>query len=316
MRFLDRRHLHAVPVKHRSAQDQDRRVDEERHVEGHRHIDQIVLAGGRPAAVVRADPPRLHQSRVEEEIVGHHRRAEDANRHEQGAGRQARPQTRNHPHHVGLSLKDLDQETAANGGHKQEDHGLHLPHTPALQVQKRERVEGRDQTAPEHGQTEQELQGDDGSQNLRQVACRDGHLGKDPEHQVEPGRILRPAGLGQVVTRHNPQPRGQRLEEDRHQVGHQEDPDQRIAEPGAPLQVRRPVARVHVAHAHQVRRPKKGEQPAQLLPPSSGKRNINGAVDLLQRSSFSPRLLHHRHAEPRSSRDSRPAHLQAFPDTP
>ena len=83
VRLLDGRHLRTIAVEHRGAQDQDRRVDEEGDVEGHRRIDQIVLARGRPAGVVRADPPGLHQRGVEEEIVGHHRRPEDADRHEQ-----------------------------------------------------------------------------------------------------------------------------------------------------------------------------------------------------------------------------------------
>ena len=68
------------------------------------------------------------------------------------------------------------------------------------------------------------------------------------------------------MTRNHPQPCGKGLEENRHQIGHQKHPDQRVAEPGTSLQIRRPVARVHVADTHQVGRPQEGEKPAQLLP--------------------------------------------------
>ena len=88
---------------------------------------------------------------------------------------------RNHPQDVGLSLEDLDQETTADGRHQHQNHGLHLPHPPALQVQERKRVEGRDQTSPEQGQAEEQLQCDDRAQHLGQVAGGDGHLGQKPE---------------------------------------------------------------------------------------------------------------------------------------
>ena len=45
-----------------------------------------------------------------------------------------------------------------------------------------------------------------------------------------------------------------------HQVRHQQDPDQRIAEPGTSLQVRRPVPRVHVADADQIGRPQECQE--------------------------------------------------------
>ena len=123
----------------------------------------------------------------------------------------------------------------------------------------------------------------------------DRDLGQEPEHEVDPGRILGPARLGQVVPRHHPQPRRQRLEQHRHQVRHQQDPDQRVAEPGTPLQVGRPVARVHVADAHQISRPQEREQPAELLPTSRRRRNGDRAVNLLQRPAIGMRLLHHGH---------------------
>ena len=56
-----------------------------------------------------------------------------------------------------------------------------------LKVQKRKRVKGRDQAAPEQGQSKEKLERDDGAQHLGQVTRGDGHLGQNPEDEVEPG---------------------------------------------------------------------------------------------------------------------------------
>ena len=121
------------------------------------------------------------------EIVGHDCRPEDADRHEERAWRQAGPQAGHHLHEIGLSLEHLDQETTADGRHQHQDHGLHLPHPPTLKVQQRKGVKGRDQTAPEQRQAEQQLQGDDRAQHFRQIGRGDGHLGQNPKNEVDPG---------------------------------------------------------------------------------------------------------------------------------
>ena len=52
----------------------------------------------------------------------------------------------------------------------------------------------------------------------------------------------------------------ERLQQDRHQVGEQDDAEQRVAEPRAAGEVGGPVARVHVADGHQVARAGEREQ--------------------------------------------------------
>ncbi len=86
------------------------------------------------------------------------------------------------------------------------------------------------------------------------------------------------------MARHHPQPRRQRLEQDGHHVGHQQDPDQRIAEPRPARQVRRPVPRVHVADTHQVGRPQERQELAQTPTPTLRRRHRHRAVHLVQRS--------------------------------
>ena len=181
-------------------------------------------------------------------------------------------------------MEDLDQEAAADRRHQGQDHGLHLPHPPALEVQSSTNVSNAVTRQPQSSGSPKSsfsamIVPSTSARSVAAIATS----ASTQSTQLTPRRILGPAGLRQVVPRHHPQPRRQRLEQHGHQVRHQQDPDQRVAEPGPALQVGRPVARVHVADAHQVRRPQEREQPAQPLPASPGGRDVDRAVDLLQR---------------------------------
>ena len=55
---------------------------------------------------------------------------------------------------------------------------------------------------------------------------------------------------------------GERLEQDRHQVGDQDDAEQRVAEPRAAGEVGGPVARIHVADGDQVARARRRRAPS------------------------------------------------------
>ena len=155
-------------------------------------------------------------------------------------------------------------------------------------------------------------------QDLGQVARRNRHLGQHPQHGVQPARILSPAGLSKVVPRHHPQPRRQGLEQDRHQVRHQQNPDQRVAEPGAALKVGRPVPRVHVADADQVGRPQKREEPPQPTPRPGIRWDRDRPVHFLERAPIrtDPTRQVHRHPhltgpespEPTGSHTGLPGH--------
>jgi len=103
----------------------------------------------------------------------------------------------------------------------------------------------------------------------------------------------------EVVAGHHPQPRRERLEQKRHDVRHQQDPEQRVAEPRPTLQVRRPVARVHVADAHQIRRPQEREQPSKPPEPPAPRRHVDRAVYLIQGTTILARILDDPHRHPR-----------------
>ena len=89
-------------------------------------------------------------------------------------------------------------------------------------------------------------------------------------------RVAVAAGLGEVASAGDAEARGQRLQQDRHQVGDHDDAEQRVAEARAAGEVGGPVARVHVADRDQVARAGEGEQ---LAPEAGAVRDRHRAVD-------------------------------------
>ena len=89
-------------------------------------------------------------------------------------------------------------------------------------------------------------------------------------------RIVVAAGLGQVAAGDDAELERQRLQQDGHEVGEQDDRKQRVAEARAAGQVGGPVARVHVADRDQVAGPGEGEQLAPETRATSGRRCCDG----------------------------------------
>ena len=87
------------------------------------------------------------------------------------------------------------------------------------------------------------------------------------------------AGLREVATRGDAQPRAQRLEQDGHEVRNEDDRKQRVAELRATGEVRGPVAGVHVTDGDEVTRPGEGEH---LAPEAQRPWHGDRAVDFLQ----------------------------------
>ena len=70
------------------------------------------------------------------------------------------------------------------------------------------------------------------------------------------------ARLGEVASRREAETRAQRLQQDRHDVRHQRDAQQRVAELRAAGERGRPVAGVHIADGNEVARPEEREETA------------------------------------------------------
>ncbi len=260
--------------------DEDGGVDEEREGERDGGVGEGEAHRLAPPLRVLVVLPRLHDGGVEVEVVRHHRRAEDAHRDVEHLrvldDPAARQEAARDPRDVGPRLEDLEEEAHARGGDEGDDERLEEPEALVLQEQDDEHVERRDRDAEREGDAEEEIERDRGPDHLGEVAGGDGQLAEDPERERDGLRVVVAARLGEVAAGDDAELGGEPLEEHRHQVGDENDAEQRVPERGAAGQVRRPVARVHVADGHQVARPGEREQLAPPAAPADG----DGAIDL------------------------------------
>ena len=222
----------------------------------------------RLAASLPREDAGLDQGGVQVEVVGHDGGPEDADGDVERPGiRQGGDEALDERAPVRPGQDDLHQEGDADGRHQGEDHGLQLADAEAGQQEQEEHIEGRDEDAGEERQPEQQLQRDGGTDDLGQIAGGDGDLGQQVERQVHDRGVGLPGGLGQVPPADDPQPGREALEEDGHQVGHQEHPEQLVFVAAAAGDVGGPVARIHVAHRHQEGGTGHRQPPAPARPP-------------------------------------------------
>ena len=102
---------------------------------------------------------------------------------------------------------------------------------------------------------EEQVQGDGRSDHLRQIAGGDGNLAQHPKEQAGPSRIITAASLRQIELGDDAEARGKRLNQNRHEIGHEENEDELIGKARPARDIRRPVSRVHVADRHEKARP-------------------------------------------------------------
>ena len=113
-------------------------------------------------------------------------------------------------------------------------------------------------TPASSGRPNSSLQRDRGADHFREVAGGDGDFAEDPERECEVRRrVMIAAGLREVAAGGDAELGGERLEQDRHEVGDQNDAEQRVAELRAAAEVGGPVAGVHVADGDEVAGPGK-----------------------------------------------------------
>src|SRR5262245_41250814 len=84
-------------------------------------------------------------------------------------------------------------------------------------------------------------------------------------------------GLREVAAGDDAEFRAERLQENRHQIRDEDDAEQPVTKCRPARQIRRPVARIHVADRHQVTRPGESQH---LSPKTQSPRHRDGAVDL------------------------------------
>ncbi len=160
---------------------------------------------------------------------------------------------------------------------ERDDERLDVAEAAVLQEQDDEHVERRQDHAPDQRQVEQQVQRDGGADHFREVARGDGDFAQQPQEDGDRPRVAVAAGLREVAAAGDAEPGGERLQQDRHQVGNHDHAEQRVAVARAAGEVSCPVAGIHVADGDQVAGPGKGEH---LSPESGADWNGDGAVNL------------------------------------
>ncbi len=259
MRLLNLSDHDAVLEKDGRGQHQNGDVDEHGAVERDYGIDQVVAAGCALGLLGVAETAGLHQRRMQIYIVGHHGSAQHGNRYIQAVAIETGDQAAEHFARRWLGPQHLNTEAARHDRDEGQDEGFDGADAEALKPEQEQGIGGGDQHAEQERDVEQQVEPDGRAQNFGQIAGRNGDLAKAPEDQVDLSGIGFAAGLGQVAPTHNAEPGAQSLEQNGHGVGHNQDPQELVAETRAAFKVSGPVARVHVAHADQVSRAGKGE---------------------------------------------------------
>ena len=128
-------------------------------------------------------------------------------------------------------------------------------------------------------QAEQQIERDRRADHFGQVAGGDRDLAQHPQHDRGRARVAVAAGLRQIAAAGDAEPRGERLQQDRHQVRQHDHAEQRVAVARAAGEVGRPVAGIHVADGDEVARTGEGEQ---LAPEAGADRDGDRSVDFGQ----------------------------------
>ena len=162
---------------------------------------------------------------------------------------------------------------------QRDDERFDVAEAAVLQEQHDEHVERREDDAPDERQAEEQVERDGGADDLGEVAGGDGDLAEHPEDDGGRARVAVAAGLREIAAAGDAEARGERLQQDRHQVRDHDDAEQRVAVARAAGEVGGPVAGVHVADGDEIAGSGEGEH---LAPEAGAVRDGDGAVDFGQ----------------------------------
>ena len=133
---------------------------------------------------------RLHDRRVQVQVVRHHRRAEDADRDvehvrvAQDLG--ARDEADRDRRQVGPRQPELDRERPGDQHDQRDDERLDVAEAAVLQEQHDQHVERREADAPDQRQAEQQVERDGRADHFGEIAGGDRDLAEDPQHDRRP----------------------------------------------------------------------------------------------------------------------------------
>src|SRR5512133_526723 len=124
----------------------------------------------------------------------------------------------------------------------------------------------------------QQIERDRRSNYLGEIASCDRAFAEQPENDGDGPRVMVAAGLREIASGDDAELRRQPLEQNGHEVGEQNDAEERIPEARSAGEVGRPVARIHVADGHEVSGAGEREKLAKEAPRS----HWNRSIDLLK----------------------------------
>jgi len=276
VRLLDFGDHNAMAEEDCRGQDQDGEVYQQGGVERNDGIDQIVAAGAAFAGFGVTDLAGLHQGRMQVEIMGHHGGAE----HSDGDVEALAADVGNHAEeHLGgdrLGEDDLDAKAGGHDGDEGEDEGFDVADAETLEPEQQEGIGGGEEDADQKRDVKEEVEGDGGAEHFGQIAGGDGDLAEDPEGDGDGARVGFAAGLGEVAAGDDTEAGAEGLEKDGHEVRHDQDPDEGVAEARATFEVGGPIAGVHVADADEIGGSGEGEHAA----PDGHVGGVHGGVDV------------------------------------
>jgi len=200
---------------------------------------------------------------VQVDDVGHHRRAHDPDREvDPLLASEARHQAAQRPGGRRPDLQRLVEKAGEDDPEQGGDRELEGPKAAALELEDRERDRPGDETGREQGDAEDQVKADRRPEELGHIGRHRHHLGLHPQGPRRPAREQLAAQLGQAVAGGHAELGRQILNDHRHQVGQQDDPQKSVAEPGAGRDIGGEVARVHVDDRGYERRSEHGQRGA------------------------------------------------------
>ena len=110
---------------------------------------------------------------------------------------------------------------------------------------------------------EEQIERDGCAEDFGKVAGNNGDFTEEPEGEVDRPGVGFATRLGEVAAGDDSEAGAERLEQDRHEVGHDENPEQAVAEACTAIEIGSPVAGVHVTDADEVGRATEGKDTAE-----------------------------------------------------
>ena len=148
--------------------------------------------------------------------------------------------------HGGADPQRLVEEAGEDDPEQRADRELEAAESPVLQLEDRERDHAGDQSGGEQRHAEQQVQPDRGAEELGDVGRHRHDLGLDPHAPGERAREPLAHDLRVVTVGDDPELGREVLDQHRHQVREQHDPQQEVAVLRAALEVGGEVPRVDV----------------------------------------------------------------------